>query len=262
MPAGLIKRKMKQKTKNAVISAFAVLCMWAVWVAAYLIVNNEYVVPSFTDTAAAIWALLCSGRFWASFGMTALRVLLAWLASFALAAVCAALSAASGGFRRFVAPIVGVLRALPTMAFTLMLLIWTSPRVAPVIVALMMLFPLTYSQMTAAYSAVDGGLIEMAKVYGVSKKDRVMKIYLPQTLPPVLAQAGADFSLALKVMVSAEVIAGTYTSLGGMINEASMYLMVAEMFALTIAVLVFGGVCECALGKLTKITDRWNKGAA
>ena len=93
---------MKQKTKNAVISAFAVLCMWAVWVAAYLIVNNEYVVPSFTDTAAAIWALLGSGRFWASFGMTALRVLLAWLASFALAAVCAALSAASGGFRRFV----------------------------------------------------------------------------------------------------------------------------------------------------------------
>lgn len=236
--------------------------MWAVWVAAYLIVNNEYVVPSFTDTAAAIWALLCSGRFWASFGMTALRVLLAWLAAFALAAVCAALSAASGGFRRFVAPIVGVLRALPTMAFTLMLLIWTSPRVAPVIVALMMLFPLTYSQMTAAYSAVDGGLIEMAKVYGVSKKDRVMKIYLPQTLPPVLAQAGADFSLALKVMVSAEVIAGTYTSLGGMINEASMYLMVAEMFALTIVALVFGGVCEYALGKLTKITDRWNKGAA
>ena len=41
-----------------------------------------------------------------------------------------------------------------------------------------------------------------------------------------------------------------------------MYLMVAEMFALTIAVLVFGGVCEYALGKLTKITDRWNKGAA
>ena len=119
----------------------------------------------------------------------------------------------------------------------------------------------TQNLLEAAALLHDIGIHEAERKHG-SSAGKWQEQEGPAAAAPLLAQAGADFSLALKVMVSAEVIAGTYTSLGGMINEASMYLMVAEMFALTIVALVFGGVCEYALGKLTKITDRWNKGAA
>lgn len=252
---------MKQKTVNAVISALAIILMWAVWISAYFIVNNDYILPSVSDTFAQMGGLFASAQFWRSFGMTLWRTFYAWVIACLAAAVFATASAVSNVACRLVAPFVAALRVLPTMAVTLMLLVWTSPKVAPVIVAFMMLFPLVYTQITAAYKGIDKGLIEMADVYRVSKKDRIFKIYLPQMLPPVLAQTGANFSLTLKVMVSAEVMSATFTSLGGMINDASMYLQVAEMFALTIIVIVVGGVMEYLLGKLALITRRWSGGA-
>ena len=79
-------------------------------------------------------------------------------------------------------------------------------------------------------------------------------------LPSLFAQAGPNLSLALKVAVSAEVLAFTYVSVGGMMTEANSYLQIPRLFALTIAVLLLGGLLEFALGNLTRITDRWKKG--
>lgn len=79
-------------------------------------------------------------------------------------------------------------------------------------------------------------------------------------LPSVLAQTGANISLALKVIISAEVLSSTFRSLGGMINDANMFLRTSQMFALTITVLVAGGLIEWSFGKLARITDKWTGG--
>ena len=122
------------------------------------------------------------------------------------------------------------------------------------------LFPLTYAQLMAAYRGIDPKLFEMARVYRVAKKDVLFRICVPQMLPSVFAQAGANLSLAVKVMVSAEVLAGTFLSIGGMMQDAAVYLQIADMFALTIVMLAVGGLLEFALGNLNRITDRWSKG--
>ena len=142
------------------------------------------------------------------------------------------------------------------MAITLMLLIWSSPRVAPVIVGFLMLFPITYSQMMAAVDGMDAGLAQMADVYGISAGERLFKIYIPQILPPVLSQVGANFSLTLKVIISAEVMCSTFDSLGGMIHQSNVFLDTAQMFALTICALLAGGLLQWALSKLALITRR------
>ena len=146
------------------------------------------------------------------------------------------------------------------MAITLMLLIWTTPRTAPLIVAFLMLFPLTYAQLMAAYRGIDPKLFEMARVYRIGRRDVLFRICVPQMLPSVFAQAGANLSLSLKVMISAEVLASTFRSIGGMMQDASVYLQIADMFALTIVMLAAGGLLEFALGNLSRITDRWTAG--
>ena len=147
------------------------------------------------------------------------------------------------------------------MAITLMLLIWSTPLVAPVIVTFLMLFPVTYAQLMAVYGEIDPQLFEMARVYGVPRREVLCKIAVPGMLPAVFSQAGPNLSLSLKVTISAEVLVSTFRSLGGMMHEAANYLQVAEMFALTILALLVGGLFEFALHFLTRITARWKGGA-
>ncbi len=248
------------KKLNIAFSLLAVLAMVAAWIAVYYTVRNDYVIPSFTDTLREMGAQLASADFWVAFGNTLGRSAGAWLLAFALAAVFAALSALAEPFRRFFAPVVGVLRTVPTMAITLMLLVWTTPRIAPIIVAFLMIFPLTYAQMLAAYGGIDPKLIEMARVYRIPKREQVLRIVLPLMLPQVLAQAGANLSLTLKVMVSAEVLASTFRSVGGLLHEAAAYAQMAQMFAVVILMLLVGGILEFALGFLGRIGDRWTRG--
>ena len=246
---------------NYLFSVLAVAVMWGVWVAAYFAVGNEYVVPSFTETMRELGALFASGTFWESFGGTLWRTVAGWLLAFAFAVLFAAAGVASKKFRSFFAPFVSVFRTLPTMAITLMLLIWSTPLVAPVIVTFLMLFPVTYAQLMAAYGEIDPQLFEMACVYGVPRREVLCKIAVPGMLPAVFSQAGPNLSLSLKVTISAEVLVSTFRSLGGMMHEAANYLQVAEMFALTILALLVGGLFEFALHFLTRITARWKGGA-
>ncbi len=252
-----MKAKFAGRACNLIISVCAIAAMWLVWLIAWVVTDDGFVVPSVGDTLSSLVSLLGTTSFWAAFGMTLVRSVIAWLISLALAAALSSVSAAFTVARRFIAPFIAVFRTVPTMAITLMLLIWSSPRVAPAIVSVLMVFPLSYNQMMAAFDGADSGLAEMAILYGVPLKDRLFKIYIPQMLPPLLSQVGANLSLTLKVMISAEVLCSTFNSLGGLIYQSNVLLDTAQMFALTISALVAGGVLEWALSKLVMLTDKW-----
>ena len=236
--------------------------MWLVWLIAAVGINNQYVVPSVGDTCSEFVHLLFgqgAPEYWTAFGMTFARSMSAWLVSCVVAAVLAALSAFSARARAFIRHFVAVARTLPVMAITLMLLTWSTRSVVPVIVASLTLCPLIYSQFMAAFDGIDGNLLQMAKIYNVSGRDIVYKICLPQMLPSVLAQTGANISLSLKVVISAEVLASTFRAIGGLINQANLFLDTAQMFALTISMLIAGGLIEWACSYFTRITARWTE---
>ena len=232
--------------------------MWLAWVIACRIQGNEYVVPSFTDSMKEAAALLADSTFWQAFGNTLLRTAEAFALSFVLAAALSAVAAVSAKFAAFMRPIMAALRTIPTMAIILILLLWTTPLIAPVIVALLVTFPLVYAQFSAAFGGIDKGLVQMAKLYGVPRRERLFKIYIPAVLPNVIAQAGAAFSLTLKIMVSAEVMSRTYMSIGGLMQDARNYLQISQLFALTVITVVAGGVFEWLIGRLNIFTRKWS----
>lgn len=255
-----MKKFFTQRKLNIILSAVSVLAMWLAWIIAYYSVKNDYIIPSFSDTMVSLWGGLCSGEFWTAFAFTFLRTLEAFLISFSLAAILAALSAISKSASAFIKPIMVFFRTVPTLAIILILLIWTSAKVAPVIVTVLVLFPMIYSQMTAATEALDEGLIQMSEIYGVSKKDRLFKIYLPQISPDIFSQTGANVSLGLKIMISAEVLSNTYKSLGGMMQSARGFLEVPRLAALTLAAVILGLIIELAFSQLKRINKKWQGG--
>lgn len=253
-----MRKFLSERKLNIAISALAVIVMWVVWIIAYYATGNDYVIPSFQNTFLSLGKIFASSRFWVAFGNTAWRTLLAFALSFVLAATLAVLGVFSKKFAAFITPVMVFLRTLPTLAVILILLIWTNPRIAPVIVTILVICPMIHAQFVAAIGGIDGGLKEMAQVYGIGKKERLFKIYLPAVSPNILAQTGANISLSLKIMVSAEVLASTYRSLGGMMQEARLNLEMANLAALTLITVLIGLIIDLVFSIVVKKICKWN----
>lgn len=255
----MIKKFFTQRKLNIIFSVLAVIFMWLIWIAAYYATGNKLIVPAFSDTAHSFFRYLGDGQFWRALLNTFLRTLLAFIFSFILAAACAVFAKLSKCAKAFLNPIIIFIRTLPTLAVILIILKLTKrdTTLSPVIVTILVLFPMIFSQMLAAADGIDTGLTEMAKVYKVSKKDRLFKIYLPLVAPNIISQTGANISLGLKIMISAEVLANTVNGLGGMMQLNNIAAEVANLAALTLAAVVIGLIIEFAISFLARFVSKW-----
>lgn len=243
--------------KNAIFSVLALLFLWLVWIIACFCVRNEYLLPSFTDTMNSLGRLLVDAAFWRAFSFTLLRTLFAFALSLLLGAGLAFLSNLHPWVRAFFAPVVSVLRTVPTMAVILILLLWTSPTVAPVIVALLVLMPVFYAATLSGIDEVKERYGQVAGAFKVKRSRQLFKMYLPLAAPAVLAQAGSVFSMGLKIVISGEVLSSTFRSLGGMMQQAQIEVDIPRLLALTIVSVVLGFLLEGICAIVCRFTARW-----
>lgn len=236
--------------KNVWQALAAIVFLVVVWFVAYFIVRNELIIPNFFDGFKAGGKLLVSATFWRGLGMTMTRVLIAFVISFVFALVFAVISYMYPWFGGFLAPIVSALRSLPVLAVLLILLSFLGAGDAPIAVAFLSLFPMLYTGILAALLGIDKQLLEISRVYGANFWGKVGRVYLPLTLPYILRESGGAISFAIKLVVSAEVLANTARSLGGMMQEAKIYAEIPQLFALVGISFVVGLVLELVMNIL------------
>ncbi|MBR2441992.1 MAG: ABC transporter permease subunit [Clostridia bacterium] len=234
----------------------AILFLIAIWYAIYFLVGNEQLVPAFSTCLKEAGKLLISGGFWNAFFRTLGRALGAFGLAFILAIFFAVLSYLLPAFEKVFAPVVSALRSLPTLAVLLILLVWWGAGFAPVAVAFLSLFPMLYTGILAALIGIDKQLIEISRLQGTPIFRRIYRIYLPLSAPYILREAGGALSFSLKLVVSAEVLAVTAKSLGGMMQEAKVFAEMPTLFALMAIVFVFGLALELGVTYLAEIAER------
>lgn len=242
--------------KNAVSVLIAVAFLSALWVLAYALVENELYVPSLKESVQQMAEILSKNSFWRAFFSTISRVFIAFSISFIFALAVAVISYMVPWVGRIIAPIVSALRSLPALAILLLVLVWTNAGTAPIIVAFLSLFPMLEAGMYAALCQTDKGLIEMSRIYNVSFQKRIFHLYLPAAAPYALREVGAALAFSLKLVVSAEILAATNFSLGGMMQEARLYLEMPRLFALVTISFFIGLILELAAGALAHLVER------
>ncbi len=226
---------------HAVLATVALCLFWAL---AYYLTGNPLLVPNFWESMKEMGKLLIEAEFWTGFFGSIRRVLIAFVFSFVLGGVFALISYLLPTFRKILLPMVSLFRSLPTMAVLLILLVISGAGKAPIIVAFLSLFPLLYTEILNALLGVDGELIEMSKAYEVPLKRQIFKLYIPSILPSLLQSVGAGLAFSLKLVVSAEVLAQTYQSVGGMMQEAKLFLEMPRLFALVVVTFLVGFIVE------------------
>ena len=219
--------------------------LFILWCVVAIIVGNSYLLPSLGETVKACGQLLLSQSFWGAYGSTLLRSIVGFSISFIIAGAMSILTCYFVELEKIFAPILSLLRSLPTMAILLIIILWTNAKIAPIVISVLVLLPLLYSAMLSAKTSVDTELLEMSEVYGVPKERIIRQLVLPSIFPLIARECVTALTLSLKLTVSAEIMANTFHSLGGQMQTASLYAQTPTVFALAMLIFVTGFIIEC-----------------
>ncbi len=242
--------------KTAWQTLAAIVFLIAVWGCLYLAAGNELLVPSLFDCFVEMGGLLQSGGFWLGLFWSLLRALIAFAISFVYALFFAVIAYLVPSFGRFFAPLVAAFRSLPVLAVLLILLSVMGAAEAPVAVAFLSLFPMVYTGILAALSGIDEQVLQISRVHGTPVWRKITRIYLPLSAPYILRESAGALSFSLKLVISAEVLANTAKSLGGMMQEAKIYAEIPQLFALVFVTFAVGLIMELSVTLLASMAEK------
>ncbi len=213
--------------------------------------------------------LAATGEFWlcslGSLGRITEGFLLGSVTGAVLAMLCHQFSFA----REFFSPAIVLIKSTPVASFIILALVWLTGQRVPVFISFLMVLPVVYGNVSQGISEVDPKLLEMARVYGMNRKKRVTKIYIPSVLPYMMAACRTALGLSWKAGVAAEVIGVTKDSIGRKLYYSKIYLETADLFAWTAVVIIMSIALEKtfiwamgAIGKKFHLVRRENNAAS
>ena len=242
------------------ITALLVLLWLLVWQAASMALDSDILLVSPLRVIATLLALLPTARFWASLLGSMARILGGFFLAAALGTLLAALAARFKRVEEWLAPPVLAMKTVPVASFVILALIWFGSRNLSVFIALVMVFPVIYTNVLAGVRAADRELAEMARVFRIPLLRRIRCITLPQVAPYFRAGCALGLGLCWKAGVAAEVIGMPVPSIGERLQQAKVYLDTPELFAWTLVIVLisvgFEKLFMAALGALDALHER------
>lgn len=234
----------KKTAVNAAYILIVIALVFGIWAVAAAFIHTEFILPDIAVTFSALGELLKNMEFWTGLFGTLLRSLVGYAISVALFFVLFYLSTAFGGVKKIVTPLMSALRTLPTMAVALVISIWAGARLTPVILGVTVLLPQLFSSSVARNATVPNELIEVCSICGASRTQKFLSVYLPNAAAGLPESLSSALSFGIKITVAAEILMQTSRSLGMLMMLSQMYLMTANLIALTFAAVIVSVILE------------------
>jgi len=210
--------------------------------------------PVVVEAAVALWR---RGLLQIDVIATIGRVAVGFAIGSAAALVLGTLSGLSRRVSEAVEPTLQALRAVPTLAWAPLLLLWLGIDEAPKItlVAIGAFFPV-YVNLVAGIHNVDRKLIEVARVYDLSPRAIARRVVIPASLPSLMTGLRLGLSQSWLFIVVAEFF-GASAGLGFRLTDSQQSSRVDLMFVALISLAILGKVTDMLLYAVEDRTLRW-----
>ncbi len=221
--------------------AAALTAFLLVWQAASSLLGiNPLFLPSPVAVGTSLYELLIHGDLLAQIAISGLRILAGWSLG---AAMGLALGLAMGLYtfvRSAGFALVSALFPIPKIALLPLMILWFGigepSKVATI--ALGVFFPTAISA-ASGVDAVPRNLIRMAQSFGLPSADIVRKVVLPGALPSILAGFRISSSIALLLVVSAEMV-GAEKGVGAFVLQAGNLMQTDQLVAGVVVLSLMG----------------------
>jgi taurine transport system permease protein len=236
--------------------------VFAVLIALWQAASNSGVLPplfmpsplSVVKALVALWQDgTLVGHVTASLG----RIIPGWLIGTAIGLAVGLAMGIFSAARAAGIPIVSALFPIPKIALLPLLILWFGigepSKIATI--ALGVFFPTTISAYTACDS-VPRNLIRMGQSFGLPARDIVAKILLPCAMPGILAGFRISASVALLLVVAAEMI-GAQQGIGAFVLTAGSLMQTDQLLAGVVMLSLLGLLIAWGLGMLERAWLKW-----
>jgi sulfonate transport system permease protein len=246
---------------NRLIALALPLVLFIAWALATSVGGVKvYQLASPADVGRELGSLASSGLLWKDLGASIARVAVGFLCAFTIAVV---LGTAVGLSRRFEAaldPTLQALRAVPSLAWVPLLLLWLGIGETPklVLIGIGAFFPI-YVNLVAGIRGVDRKLVEVAEILGVRGFALARRVVLPAAMPALLVGARIGLTQAWLFLVAAELLAST-RGLGFLLTEGQQISRTDEILTAILLLALCGKLSESAMRELERRTLRYTDG--
>jgi ABC-type nitrate/sulfonate/bicarbonate transport system permease component len=213
--------------------------------------------PSPLAVAKALYQLWRDGTLAQHVGASLGRIIPGWIIGTAAGLVVGLAMGIFSAARAAGLPIVSALFPIPKIALLPLLILWFGigepSKVATI--ALGVFFPTVIS----AYSACDSvprNLIRMGQSFGLPSADIVSKILVPGAMPGILAGFRISASVALLLVVAAEMIGAQY-GIGAFVLAAGNLMQTDQLLAGVVMLSILGLLIAWGLGTVERAVLRW-----
>ncbi len=212
--------------------------MLAVWKILAMHFASEYVLPSPEKTMVTTLNLFADSRFLATVGTTILRGLTGFLLSGILGIGLGILAGTNPHFNAFLRPILVTIRSIPIIALILLALIWLSPGLVPVFIAMLTMFPFICTNVTDGIKSVDHDIVEMATFYRIGRSRIIRELYIPAIMPFIISGASSAIGIGWRAIITGEVLSQPTYGIGTLMQAAQTFLNVDAVIAWTIVAVI------------------------
>jgi len=162
---------------------------------------------------------------------------------------------------RILDPTLQALRAIPSLAWVPLLLLWLGigETAKIVLIAIGAFFPI-YVNLVAGIRGVDRKLVEVAHVLDIRGFALARRVVLPAALPSLLVGARIGLTQAWLFLVAAELLAST-RGLGFMLTEGQQIARTDEILTAIVLLALCGKLSESAMRFAERRLLHWTDGA-
>lgn len=207
---------------------------------------NRYVLPPPSDLYDTFITLM-KGPLWVHIAASSARVLTGFCIGALLAIVVGAIVGLMYSVERYLEPSFQALRAVPSLAWVPLLMIWfgIGETSKIVLVAKSAFFPV-YLNLVAGIRNVDRKLVEVGEVYRQPLSVLVWRIFIPASLPHLFTGLRYGMSLAWLSVVAAELLAAS-EGIGYMLSDGREVSRADLVLIAIIVLAVLGKICDSIL---------------
>ena len=206
---------------------------------------------------ATLYALAITGELWTHIAATSLRVAAGFFAGSAAGIVLGALTGASPFARRLLDPTIQGLRAIPSLAWVPLFVLWLgifeNSKIA--LIAVGVFFPV-YLGIMAAITNIDRKIIEVGRTFRLKPLALVRRIMLPAILPDTIVALRSGLGLGFMFVVAAEIM-GASEGLGYLLVDGQQLGKPDQILAAIIAFAIIGKLADGLLVSATRPMLRW-----
>ena len=213
--------------------------------------------PPPSRLAQTAWALARSGELLTHVEATMTRVLLGFAIGATAGTLLGMLNGASVRTMRLLDPSIQALQAIPSIAWVPLFILWLgifeTSKLA--LIALGVLFPV-YLGILSAILSVDRKLIEVGRVFGLSRTGIALRITWPAVMPVWIASLRTGLGLGFMFVVAAELM-GASEGLGYLLLDGQQMGRADSILVAMIVFALLGKASDSVLVALSRPVLRW-----